>query len=93
MHRREYDRFEINALVILVNTKDIEKTFVLKNLSGRGAAIIGNCPLEINNILEIVIQIPFLSEKPIRKEAKIVWCKKINDELWREDWILVWIIN
>jgi hypothetical protein len=82
MYRREYNRFEINALAILITNKNVENTFLLKNISARGASVIGNFPLEVSNKLEIVIEIPFLCDEPIRKEAKIVWCKKISDKLW-----------
>lgn len=82
MHRREYNRFEVNALAILVVNNDLEKTILLKNLSGRGASVIGNCPLQVNNKIEIVIHIPFLCDKPIHKEARVAWCNKVNDELW-----------
>lgn len=82
MYRRDHQRFEVNTLAILVISKNHEKTFLLKNISARGAAVVGNHPLKINNKLTIIIQIPFLYEKPICKVARIVWCKKVNERLW-----------
>lgn len=82
MYRRSQKRYEIDASAILVINKNLEETFILKNFSARGAGVVSDYPLKTNDQVTIIFQFPFLFENPIRKEATVVWCKKLSEMLW-----------
>jgi hypothetical protein len=82
MYRRIYDRYETNASAILAFSGNTEEKFMLQNISARGVSVVGYHPLQINDKVTIAFQMPPIFNKPILKEAKIVWCKEVNDVLW-----------
>lgn len=82
MYRRTYERFEQNSSAILVFSNTSEEKFILENISARGAGIVGYRPLQINDKVTIVFQVPQLFDKPIRRVAKVVWSKMVNESLW-----------
>ncbi len=83
IYRRDYKRFIVNDSASLVTDNSIERPLILENLSVRGAAVVGDYPFRINEKVNVVIHAPFFFDSPALKEAKTVWCKKINERLWR----------
>jgi hypothetical protein len=81
-NRRANERFEANASATLAFSRNNEETFILQNISTRGAGIVGYHPLQVNDKVRIAFQMPQFFDKPIRKVAKIAWCKKVNNSLW-----------
>ncbi len=82
MYRRDYERFEMNDEVIVNMANDVQESFILKNISARGAGLVGRQPLAENASFPVSLQIPFLSEKPINRSAKVIWCRQLNGKLW-----------
>lgn len=82
-YRRSYERFILNDSVSLVTQEGIEKTLALKDLSARGAGILGDFPLDINQRVTLAMKSSFILDKPVAKQAKVVWCKKIDNNLWQ----------
>lgn len=60
-----------------------ERRTILKDLSARGAGIIGDSHLEINGKITTIINAPFFFDRPICRQATIVWCQKLDNNLWR----------
>lgn len=82
-YRRSYERYILEAQATLVIHKNKEKPSMLRDLSARGASVITDYPLMINEKMTIAINVPFLFDRFVYKEAKIVWCKKIDENLWQ----------
>ena len=82
-YRRDYKRFIVNDSASLVTDNGVERPLILEDLSARGAGVIGNYPFQINEEVSVVIYAPFFFDKPALKEAKTVWCKEINENLWQ----------
>ncbi len=83
LSRRDYERFIVNDSVSLVTDNGVERPLILEDLSARGAAVVGDYPFRINGKVTVVIYAPFFLDRPALKEAKTVWCKKINERLWQ----------
>ncbi len=82
-YRRNYERFVVNDSASLVTDNSIERPLILEDLSARGASVIGDYPFQINEKVTVVIYIPFFLDSPAFKQAKTVWCKKIDRNLWQ----------
>jgi hypothetical protein len=82
-YRRDYQRFVLNDSVSLITDEGREKRFLLKDLSARGAGIIGNFSLNLNESVKAIINAPLFFDRPISKAAKVVWCQKIDGDLWQ----------
>jgi len=54
----------------------------LKDLSNLGAGVFGNFPLDVDNIVKINIHSPFLFDKIASKQARVVWCRKVDINAW-----------
>lgn len=80
-YRRASNRFRVDASATLVCDNKQEEPVIVKNISARGGGIVGNCPLKKDAKVGIVIQ-HFLLGNPVRKEARVAWCRQINDRLW-----------
>ncbi len=82
-YRRDYKRFIVNDSVSLVTDNGVERPLILEDLSARGAAVVGDYPFRINGKVTVVIYAPFFLDSPALKQAKTVWCKKINENMWQ----------
>jgi len=82
-YRRVYQRFILNDSASLVTQEGTEKRLILNDLSATGAGVFGDCSLNINEKVTVIISAPFFFSKPICKQAKVVWCKKIDRNLWQ----------
>ena len=82
-YRRSHQRFILDASATLVINKNIEEPSGLRDLCPRGAGVITHYPLTENERVTIIIKVPYLFDSPVYKEAKVVWCKKIDEYLWQ----------
>ena len=82
-YRRDYQRYILNDSASLTTNEGIEKDFLLKDLSARGVGIVGNSPLNINEDVKVIINAPLFFDRPVSKAAKVVWCQKIDENLWQ----------
>ena len=79
MHRREYNRFIVNASAVL----DGKSSLMVQDLSVRGAGIIGSFPIKADNPVEITISRCFATKAPISRKARVAWCKQLDNRLWQ----------
>ena len=56
---------------------------ILSDLCSRGAGIVMYHALEAHERIDIIIKVPYLFDTPIYKAAKVVWCKKIDENFWQ----------
>ena len=82
-NRRNYHRFPLELATEIITKENKVKPLILKDLSARGACSFSNYPLELNERLTLVLNPSIFFSSPIRKEAKVVWCKKIDDNFWQ----------
>ena len=80
-NRREYARFKVEAHATLYLNKDTKKGIKLKDISPRGVGGLIDFPIQVGEKVEILLLYPFFDE-PVKKEAKVVRCKKINKNTW-----------
>jgi hypothetical protein len=80
-NRRKYPRLKIEAHAILYLDKNIKKGFKLIDISPRGVGGLIDCPLKVGDKVEILLLYPFFDD-PVKKEAKVVRCKEINQNTW-----------
>ena len=80
--KRSYQRFYVGTSAILIFKDNLKETFLLKDFSPRGGGIFGHHPLQINEKVAIIFKVPLLFDRPIRKEAKIAWCNKLQEDVW-----------
>lgn len=83
VYRRSYERFILNDSASVVTKEGEEKSLLVKDLSARGIGVIGDSAFGINEKVTMVINVPFFFDRPISKQAKVVWCKKIDQNLWQ----------
>ena len=83
VYRRDYFRYIMNDSVSLLTKKGNEIEMILKDLSARGAGVVGDSPLEVNEKVTAVISAPFFFDSPVHRQATIVWCQRIANNLWQ----------
>lgn len=62
--------------------KDSGRFIILRDLSSRGAGISSNFPIDLGQEVQIQIKEPFIGI-PVTKDAKVVWSKQVENNLWR----------
>jgi hypothetical protein len=82
MHRRYYERFTANELATVNINNEREQTFILQNISGCGAGIIGYYPLKPRDKVSLSVQIPLFPEEILKKEGRVVWSRNIAAGKW-----------
>ena len=80
--RRFYDRYRADASATLTSNKNVNEEVILRDLSVGGAGVICAHPLKIYKEVAITVQRPFFN-KPVFSKAKVIWCKKFDDNYWR----------
>ncbi|MBU0693758.1 MAG: PilZ domain-containing protein [Candidatus Omnitrophica bacterium] len=80
--RRSYKRFKVDTGGRLIVDKEIEKPLIVRDLSSRGVGVVANYPFEIDKKITIDMETPFFHDT-VRREARVIWCKKIEEDLWR----------
>ena len=81
-NRRNYARLKIEAHATVYLDKNIKKGLKLIDISPRGVGGLIDCPLKVGDKVEILLLYPFF-DVPVKKEAKVVLCKEINQKTWR----------
>jgi hypothetical protein len=81
--RRHYHRFSLELATEIITSENKVKPIILKDLSARGAGSFSNYPLELNEKLTLVLKPSIFFPSPIRKFAKVIWCKKIEANFWQ----------
>ena len=82
-HRRTYQRFVLDASATLVINENIEEPSILTDLCPRGTGVVTRYALKEDEKLAIIIKVPSLFDSPVYKRAKVVWCRKLDRNLWR----------
>ncbi len=80
--RRSYERYNLNDSATLILDSKIEKSSILRDLSARGVGFICDFPLKINEKIQIIIK-SSLFKNLMYKDASVVWCNKIEGNLYR----------
>ena len=73
----------MNDSVALLTSQGIERGAILKDLSARGAGIISDFPFKLSEKVTAVISAPFFFDSPVHRQATIVWCQRIDKNLWQ----------
>jgi len=82
-YRRNYERYLIEDSAVISTEGQESEPLILRDLCARGVGVIGNFPFKINQEVLIKFELPYLLPRTISKQAKVAWCSKINDNLWR----------
>jgi hypothetical protein len=80
-YRRSYTRYLIEATATLILGNGSKVPVMLRDLCARGAGILSNHPVAVNDKVEIVIDSVF--ERPVYRKANVVWSKEVDMGLWR----------
>jgi hypothetical protein len=80
--RRLYDRFEANTTALVSRGVEKAETFIMENISARGAAVLGYMPFEVHDKLTILFRLPYISTRVIHKQVRVAWCNQIKDGVW-----------
>ena len=80
--RRLYDRFEANTTALVSQGVEKAETFIMENISARGAAVLGYRPFEVHDKLTVLFRLPFFSTRAIHKQARVAWCRQIKSGVW-----------
>ena len=80
--RRSYERYKLDDSAVLILNKKFEKPLFLRDLSVMGVGFVCNVLLKSSDKIEIIIK-SALFRNSMRKEANVIWCSKIGDNLYR----------
>lgn len=81
-NRRTYQRFIVNSDTSLEMKNGIKKSILLKNFSSGGASVvIDRLPSESERV-KLYLNVPAVLDKPVMKEAEMVWCRRIKSNSW-----------
>ena len=81
VNRRLFIRYTVESSGILVLNNSLKETVIVNDLCSKGAGVYCNCSLNVGEEIEIVIM--YFFDKLVQKQAKIAWCIKIDENLWR----------
>ncbi|MCX7927968.1 MAG: PilZ domain-containing protein [Candidatus Omnitrophica bacterium] len=82
-YQRNYERFPLGSQAIIDTEKIHGILSIVADLSSRGAGIISTVPFDPGENITITINRCFLFSEPIRRKAKVVWSKHIEQNLWQ----------
>jgi hypothetical protein len=71
-----------NAKVIMTLKGGLKKQAELKNVSLKGICVEVNFFLEIDEIIDLIMKLPFI-KKPIERQARVCWRRIITENSWR----------
>ncbi len=80
-NRRVFTRYLIETSGILVLNDSSNQTVIVNDLCVKGAGIYCNRFLNIGEEIEIIII--YFFDKLVQKKAKVTWCSKVDENLWR----------
>jgi len=78
-YRRSCERFKIDGSATLMVDRTLEAPSILTDLSSRGAGIFSSDSLRVNEKIKVIIKAPFFFKNPLYKEARVAWCKRIDE--------------
>ena len=81
LNRRTSDRFRIDCSAMISYTENQQEPIILRDISPRGLGVVSSHSLEIDRKLVVIIQEPIF-EKPVKKEATVVWSRQGLAHLW-----------
>lgn len=81
VNRRIFTRYLIESSGILILNNSLNETVIVNDLCANGAGVYCNRSLEVGEEVEIIII--YFFDKLVQKKAKVVWCIKIDENLWR----------
>ena len=81
-YRRACKRIILNDSAILLTKEGVKKYLVLKDLSGSGAGVFGDCSLKCNDRVTVFLNVPIFFDKLISRQARVAWCTKVNSCAW-----------
>ena len=82
-YRRIYDRFPLESSAEISTEKAKGISMMLTDVSAGGAGLITNIPLDAMEKVDILIKSCFLFKDPLKRTAKVAWCKKLGFNLWQ----------
>jgi hypothetical protein len=80
--RRAYQRYITEGTVYLFTTEGKEVHLLLSNLSGEGAGVYGNYPLEENQFVNVTIKSNPYFDGFSNRRVRIAWCKQVKPNCW-----------
>lgn len=80
-YRRSYDRYEVNDHATLI-VGDAQRPSILKDLSSRGGGVVSDYPLNKDERVGVIINSSLFAH-PLRRQAKVAWCSRIEGNLYR----------
>lgn len=78
--RRDYERYKVDAFATIIFKDTIKKGLMIKDISARGLCGQAAYFPEVHEKVKIILQTPFF-DNPVEKEARVAWCKKIDETL------------
>lgn len=82
-YRRAYERFALGSQAEVNTEKAHGIISIVSDLSSRGAGIITTVPFDPGEQVSVMLKTCFLFREAVRRNAKIVWCKKLDYNLWQ----------
>lgn len=80
-NRRYFIRYLIESSGILILNNNLRQTVIVNDLCPKGAGVYCNRSLDTGQEIEIIIS--YFFDKLVQKKAKVAWCIKVNENLWR----------
>lgn len=82
LHRRIFQRFEVDAEATLEFDNGTKRLFLLRDISNGGAGIVSTSPLNVNEQAKFEAHIPFFFKEPFYSRGRVVWCKERQPGVW-----------
>lgn len=81
INRRVFSRYIIESSGVLITNNNFKEPVIVNDLCPKGAGIYCNRYLDMGE--EVEITIIYFFDKLVQKKAKVIWCMKIDKNLWR----------
>jgi hypothetical protein len=82
-YRRAHERFPLGSQAEIATSRSANITSIVSDLSSRGAGIISTVPFDLGERVSLTLKPCFLFRQPIARRAIIVWCHKLDRDLWQ----------
>jgi hypothetical protein len=82
-YRRRHNRYLVDAPATLLLGDTGERPSRVIDLSPGGAGVYADYPLAIDDKFNITIPPSYCFDDPFKGQARVVWCNKIHENLWR----------
>lgn len=81
INRRAFTRYLIGRSGVLILKNNLRESVIVNDLCPKGAGLYCNRSLDVGEEVEIIII--YFFDKLVQKKAKVVWCMKVDENLWR----------